>query len=334
MKNLARQYVWWPGMNKDIEKEVQNCSTCQASRNMPQSAPLHVWEWPQRPWTRVHADYAGPLEGKMFLILIDAHSKWMEVYPTSSSTSSTTIEKLRQSFCYLGLPEILVTDNGSTFTSDEFEEFMKRNGVRHIKTSPYHPASNGLAERAVQTFKAGLRKLKEGTLETRVSRFLFSYRVTPQSVIETSPAELMFGRRLRSHLDLMQPVMGAKVHHHQEKQKSSHDLHAKARVLECGGKVFIKDTSSSKEWDSGVVIEVNGPVTYKVKLQDGRILRRHIDHIRKRQSPDPEQEEPESEPELNTNASTTIPQAQAQQEVGSHSNLRRSSRTSHPPNRL
>ena len=334
MKNLARQYVWWPGMDKDIEKEVQTCSTCQASRNMPQSAPLHVWEWPQRPWTRVHADYAGPLEGKMFLILIDAHSKWMEVYPTSSSTSSTTIEKLRQSFCYLGLPEILVTDNGSTFTSDEFEEFMKRNGVRHIKTSPYHPASNGLAERAVQTFKAGLRKLKEGTLETRVSRFLFSYRVTPQSVIETSPAELMFGRRLRSHLELMQPVMGAKVHHHQEKQKSSHDLHAKARVLECGDKVFIKDTSSSKEWDSGVVIEVNGPVTYKVKLQDGRILRRHIDHIRKRQSPDPEQEEPESEPELNTNASTTIPQAQAQQEVGSHSNLRRSSRTSHPPNRL
>ena len=149
--------------------------------------------------------------------------------------------------------------------------------------------------------------------------------MTPQSVIETSPAELMFGRRLRSHLDLMQPVMGAKVHHHQEKQKSSHDLHAKARVLEFGDKVFIKDTSSSKEWDSGVVIEVNGPVTYKVKLQDGRILRRHIDHIRKRQSPDPEQEEPEPEPELNTNASTTIPQAQAQQEVGSHSNLRRSS---------
>ena len=85
--------------------------------------------------------------------------------PTSSST---TIEKLRQSFCYLGLPEILVTDNGSTFTSDEFEEFMKRNGVRHIKTSPYHPASNGLAERAVQTFKAGLRKLKEGTLKVSV----------------------------------------------------------------------------------------------------------------------------------------------------------------------
>ena len=81
MRNLARQYVWWPGMDKDIEKEVQNCSTCQALCNMPQSAPLHVWEWPQRPWTRVHADYAGPLEGKMFLILIDAHSKWMEVYP-------------------------------------------------------------------------------------------------------------------------------------------------------------------------------------------------------------------------------------------------------------
>ena len=145
--------------------------------------------------------------------------------------------------------------------------------------------------------------------------------MTPQSVIETSPAELMFGRCLRSPLDLIQSVMGAKVLHHQEKQKSSHDLHAKARMLECGDKVFIKDTNSSKEWDLGVVIEVNGPLTYKVKLQDGRILRQHINHIRKRQSADPEQEDT-PEPELNANASTTIPQAQAQQ-VDNHSNLRR-----------
>ena len=106
--------------------------------------------------------------------------------------------------------------------------------------------------------------------------------MTPQSVTETSPAKLMLGRRLMSHLDLIQPVLGAKVLHHQEEQKSYHDLHAKARVLVCGDKVFIKDTSSSKEWDPGVVIKMNGPLIYKFKLQDGCILRRHTDHIRKR----------------------------------------------------
>ena len=68
----------------------------------------------------MHADYAGPFLGHMFLILIDAHSKWMEVHMTKSSTSLATIEKMRSTFATLGLPEQLVTDNGTSFTSEEF----------------------------------------------------------------------------------------------------------------------------------------------------------------------------------------------------------------------
>ena len=100
----------------------------------------------------------------MFLLLIDAHSKWLEVHMTTSSTSATTISLLRKSFASLGLPEVIVSDNATNFTSEEFEQFLKKNGVKHVKTPPYHPASNGLAERAVQTFKEGMRKLKDGSL--------------------------------------------------------------------------------------------------------------------------------------------------------------------------
>ena len=226
MKNLARQYVWWPGLDADIEKKVKTCSACQSVRNKPPPAVLHPWEWPQRPWARVHVDYAGPFMGKMFLILIDAHSKWLDVHMVTSATSQVTIDKLRSTFATLGLPEVLVTDNGTTFTSADFESFCTRNGIRHLRSTPYHPATNGLAERAVQTFKQGLKKLTEGSLETRLARFLFSYRTTPQSTTGQSPAELLFGRPLRTQLDLLQPDLRAKVQCQQERMKINHDQHA------------------------------------------------------------------------------------------------------------
>uniref|UniRef100_A0AAQ4NRX0 Gypsy retrotransposon integrase-like protein 1 n=1 Tax=Gasterosteus aculeatus aculeatus TaxID=481459 RepID=A0AAQ4NRX0_GASAC len=104
MKGLARSYVWWPGMDSEIEKEVQSCHTCQENRNLPAGAPLHPWEWPETPWSRLHIDYAGPFLGKMFLVIVDAHSKWIDVYPATTATSQVTIEKLRQCFSIHGLP--------------------------------------------------------------------------------------------------------------------------------------------------------------------------------------------------------------------------------------
>ena len=105
----------------------------------------------------------------MLLVVVDAHSKWMEVSIVNSATTATTIEKLRAMFAIHGLPRTVVSDNGSVFTSSDFEQFMLRNGIRHIRTAPYHSASNGLAERAVQTLKEGLKKLTSGCLETKLS---------------------------------------------------------------------------------------------------------------------------------------------------------------------
>ena len=135
----------------------------------------------------------------------------MDVHIISSATSAVTIEKIRGSFASLGLREIMVTDNGPGFTSMEFAQFILKNGIWLVTTAPYHPASNGLAERAVQTVKEGLRKMVDGSLGTQLSSILFHYRISPHSTTGVSPAELMVGKRLRSHLDLLQPQVGMRV---------------------------------------------------------------------------------------------------------------------------
>ena len=91
--------------------------------------------------------------GKMFLIVVDSHSKWLEVELMHSITSEATIEKLREMFARYGIPQQLVSDNGPQFTSQEFSDFTRANGIKHTLVAPYHPRSNGQAERFVQSFK-------------------------------------------------------------------------------------------------------------------------------------------------------------------------------------
>ena len=211
MKALVRSYVWGPGLDQDIVKKVKSCDECQAHQSTPAEAPLHPWEWPGLPWSRLHVDYAGPYKREMFLIVIDAYSKWLEVHCMKSTTSNATIEKLREIFATHGLPATLVSDNGSNFTSSEFEEFMKRNGIKHIKVAPYHPASNGLAERAVRLLKEGVEKMGEGSIQNKISRFLLRYRTTPHSTTGVPPAELLMKRKLHTQLDRIFPSVADRV---------------------------------------------------------------------------------------------------------------------------
>ena len=239
MKSLARGYVWWPTLTKDIEEHVKTCNACQLSCPLPPATPLHPWDWPRRPWVRIHIDYAGPFLGQMFLIV--GHSKWLDICRVSSATSTATISALRSIFSSHGLPDIIVSDNGSVFTSQDFQEFTKKNGIRHVTSAPYHPATNGLAERAVQTFKNFMKKSSTNSLETRLSRFLFQYRITPHSSTGVSPAELLMGRRLLSHLDLVFSNLATRVEQHQGRQKASHDKRSSSDcTLAVGDDVYAK----------------------------------------------------------------------------------------------
>ena len=105
---------------------------------MPPKAPLHPWRWPSRPWSHIHVDFAGPIQGKTFLIVIDLHSKWLEVCPMTTSTSTATIQHLRMIFSHFELPETLVSDNGPQFAVEEFHSFCRLNGIHHIYIATSH----------------------------------------------------------------------------------------------------------------------------------------------------------------------------------------------------
>ena len=169
----------------------------------------------------------------------------------TAATSTVTIEHLRGIFATHGLPEVLVTDNGTPFTSSEFEIFIVNNGIRHVTSSPYHPASNGLAERSVQTFKEHMKKISDDTLETRISRFLFWNRLTSHTTTGVTPAELLLGRIPRSQLDLLKPPLpttvqqkpeiAVTVQQKQQKQKAYHDTRFKLHEFSVNDPVFVQD---------------------------------------------------------------------------------------------
>ncbi|BHF71132.1 hypothetical protein SprV_0401418700 [Sparganum proliferum] len=98
MKSIARRFAYWPGIDGDIDDLVRRCSRCQKAAKMPPRQPPIPWQPPKRPWSRVHTDFAGPLNGVSYLILVDAYSKWSEIAPTNPATASTTIAFLRRIF--------------------------------------------------------------------------------------------------------------------------------------------------------------------------------------------------------------------------------------------
>ena len=282
MKSIARSYFWWPKLDSEIEDMAKSCTSCQGVKQAPARAPLHPWIWPTTPWQRIHVDFAGPFLGKTFFIVIDAHSKWPEVIEMSSTTSTQTIEALRKLFASYGFPEQLVSDNGPQFTSEEFKSFMKANGIKHIRCSPYHPSSNGAAERFVQTFKQAMKTTQTSslTISHRLANFLFSYRSTPHASTNVPPSLLFLNRQFRTRFDLLRPDHQRQVCAKQAAQIVHHDLHAKGRQFSIGQKVMVKSVPSESQWVPGTVLRQLGPVTYEVEVKDGLVWKRHIDHIR------------------------------------------------------
>ena len=281
MKAQARSWVWWPGMDSEIENSVRSCYTCQTHSKSPPKAPLFPWEWPQEPWSRLHLDFAGPFLGKMFLVLVDAHSKWVDIKIMSRITAPDTTLELRDIFSTFGACSEIVTDNGPTFTSEFFKKVLSCNGVEHITVSPYHPSSNGLAERYVQEFKSFVITNQHGSLRERVIKFLTKSRSLPHSTTGVSPAELMFGRKMKTHLDLLHPTLHKKVTEQQMMQKHQHDKNTVNRDMSVGDSVFTRNFSNQgNTWIPGTVSEKTGTYSYRINTPNNGVVRRHIDHIR------------------------------------------------------
>jgi hypothetical protein len=275
MKSVARSFVWWPGMDSQIENTARQCSNCQQIQRMP-TAVVHTWERPSDPWQRIHADFLGPIDGQMFLIVVDAYSKWPEVVTMSDTTSARTIAALRSLFAVWGLPKHLHTDNAQQFCSSEFEQFLKANGIQHTTSAVYHPSSNGQAEHFVQDFKRTLKAMKSdpGPLDKKIACFLLTYRTTVNSTTGEIPSVLMTGRRLRTRLDLIKPTS----------KPSNITSGRKERMFEVGQAVWTRDYRSSQpNWVPGEIESKIGTVMFNVKVNTANhgttTWKRHVDQL-------------------------------------------------------
>ena len=278
MKGLARNYVWWPKLDNDIENMVRQCETCQLNQRQPNKAAPHPWRNAQSPWERIHLDFAGPFLNRMWMLVVDSYSKWIEVFDMRNNTKSANmIRKLRTLFSRFGLPKILVSDNGPQLISAEFENFCLRNGINHIPIPSYHPATSGQVESVVGKFKAAMEKMQVSNSDVglNLANWLLNYHNTPHSVTGVEPSIRMLGRRIRSALSLVHPLSCSRQQANEEKQVIEADKTLRRFVV--GDPVLYRDVLH-KSWHRGVVKEVSDK-QYIITKADGSVVKKHIDHI-------------------------------------------------------
>jgi len=288
MKQLARTAVYWPGIDAAIETASRRCESCGENQSKPPQPPVHPWMLPEKPWSRVHVDHAINFMGTNWLVITDAYSKYPCIHPTSSTSTRATLDLLEEDFAHFGYPHTLVSDNATTFMSEEFQSWCKERGITHLTGAPYHPATNGAAERLVQTFKQALRKSSLPP-KRALQEFLMQYRRMPTSC-GFSPSELLMSRQIRTRIDTLLP---SPAHIAQGKQcndssKSDSGGVAKAtRQYKAGDPVYALYygplSDKHPRWVPAVVKKPMGTRCFNVKIiPHGPVWRRHWEQLRPR----------------------------------------------------
>lgn len=285
-RQRAKQSVWWPGLSTQLSEYVRSCAICAQNQTL-HAEPLIPNKLPTLPWQKVAADFFD-FKSKTYLLVVDYYSRFIELALLSTMRSSETIRHLRSIFARHGIPEQLVTDNGSQFTSQEFRQFTETYQILHTTSSPLFPQSNGMAERAVQTAKRLIRSSSDPYAA------LLAYRSTP---LESgySPAQLLFGRQLRSTVPVTVkqrrpklPDIVKLIEHDaylKQRQKQNFDSRHKSKVLPIlpvGSTVFLPDRQ-----ESGEVISLPNHRSYVVSTPSGnfRRNRRHLNYLPRTPNP-------------------------------------------------
>ncbi|GFO02434.1 Pol polyprotein [Plakobranchus ocellatus] len=281
-RESAKQAVWWPGISRDIQQMVAKCRHCLERSPTQQKEQLMTSELPDRPFQKVAVDIC-ELNHETYLVSVDYYSRYIDINKLSNITSNAVINKMKMNFSQHGIPEIVISDNGRQFTSQEFETFATAWNFHHITSSPHYPQANGEAEKAVQTAKKILQ-------QTDQHLALLTYRARPIPSLGKSPAELAFGRRLRTRLPMIPKLLSPNgVNHKQLKykderakvsQKRYFDQHSHPQPsLHPGDPVLIK-LDGEKGWKQpGVIINECAPRSYNVQTTEGQV-RRNRRHLR------------------------------------------------------
>ena len=271
-KQLARAHCWWPKIEEDIVDMIRTCSTCSQLQNMPKRE-FKEWPEPTGVWSRIHIDFAGPIWGSKWLLMIDAKSKFPFVADMGNDTTATNVcNALEHAIDLFGPPEVLVSDNGPPFNSYTMKTFFNFHGIKHLNSPPYHPASNGLVERFVRSFKEGIKKEQQSGQTDKhlaVRNFLRSYRWSPHTTTDQTPASMMFQHPVRSALYRLKPD-----------DKTLPDK--RASKFQMGQLVLTKENPSQphQQWKSAVIKENIGSMLYRVQIPGGKLLTRHQNQLR------------------------------------------------------
>ena len=272
MKKIVRDIFWWPGMSKNIDDIAAKCAGCCRFKKKPPPNSLSVWPFARRPMERVHVDFF-EYKGKHVLLMIDAYSKkiWTQCMNTDTTTSKS-LAILYGWFCSeTGSPTTLVSDNGPQFTAQEFADKMSKWGIKHVFSPPYHPASNGAAERAVQLYKDRLNKMnvsaKPVELYIALAYIGKVYGLTPHASTDRRPYELV----KQGSLPSLFPNLTSNVQKQSELTTVRHSAAKlrKRRNFDEGEKVVIYDNHTKLSYPA-VVSEILGTNNYLVNSDNGR----------------------------------------------------------------
>ena len=355
MKQLARTAVYWPGIDASIEMTSRRCSSCGEHQNKPSKPPVHPWMLPEKPWSRVHLDHAINFMGTNWLVITDAYTKYPCIHPTSSTSSRATLDLLEEDFAHFGYPHTLVTDNATTFTSEEFQSWCKERGITHLTGAPYHPATNGAAERLVQTFKQALRKSSLPP-KRALQEFLMQYRRMP-TASGFSPSELLMSRQIRTRIDTLLPSPAHIAQGKQSKETSKAEMVPDSggvskvtRQYKAGDTVFALYYGPRRDreprWVPAVIKRALGTRCFNVKVvPHGPVWRRHLEQLQPRHTTEEDAEPGDTaDPDPETPADHPMEILQDRQPTPRHRSLpvpeygpgnpRRSGRSRNPPERL
>lgn len=131
----ARETMFWPRMPSELKEYITKCDICMAHRSMPAKEPIVQHEFAARPWSKVGADLCD-LQGRTLLVVCDYYSNFIEVESITRATTAIVSKALKTMFARYGVPDVLISDNGPQFASEEFSTFAQKWGFEHVTTLP------------------------------------------------------------------------------------------------------------------------------------------------------------------------------------------------------